>query len=163
MKVGQKSSELAYDILRRLKFDNDTIDKVTKLVLYHDYGIAGDIGIRSFRRFLAKLGVDEFEDFLMIRDADRLGQSDYNQDKKKENIAKLKTMYDKVIAENQCLTIKDLKISGKDLIKLGMKPGRELGTILKNLLEQVLDEPKLNQKEKLLELAKNMIKERKNF
>ncbi|MBQ9278792.1 MAG: polynucleotide adenylyltransferase, partial [Lachnospiraceae bacterium] len=138
-------------------------EKVTKLVLYHDYGIAGDVGIKSFRRFLAKLGIDNFDDFIIIRNADRLGQSDYNQDKKKENIAKLKNMYDKVISENQCLTIRDLKIDGKDLIELGMKPGRELGIVLKSLLEQVLDEPSLNEKNKLLQLAKNMIKEQKNF
>ena len=154
---------MAYDILKRLKFDNETIEKVTKLVLYHDYGIAGDVGIKSFRRFLAKLGIDNFDDFIIIRNADRLGQSDYNQDKKKENIAKLKNMYDKVISENQCLTIRDLKIDGKDLIELGMKPGRELGIVLKSLLEQVLDEPSLNEKNKLLQLAKNMIKEQKNF
>lgn len=159
----EKSSNMAYDILKRLKFDNETIEKVTKLVLYHDYGIAGDVGIKSFRRFLAKLGIDNFDDFIIIRNADRLGQSDYNQDKKKENIAKLKNMYDKVISENQCLTIRDLKIDGKDLIELGMKPGRELGIVLKSLLEQVLDEPSLNEKNKLLQLAKNMIKEQKNF
>ncbi|MBQ9609898.1 MAG: CCA tRNA nucleotidyltransferase [Lachnospiraceae bacterium] len=158
-----KGSKIANDILRRLKFDNETIDKVTKLVMYHDYGISGDVGIKAFRRFLTKLGVENFDDFIIIRNADRLGQSDYNQDKKKENITRLKTMYDEIIDGKQCLAIKDLKIDGKDLIELGMNPGRELGGVLKSLLEYVLDEPELNDRDKLLELAKNMIEEQKNF
>ena len=154
-----KGSKLAYDILRRLKFDNETIDKVTKLVLYHDYGISGNVNIKSFRRFLAKLGVENFDDYIIIRNADRLGQSDYNREIKEKNISELKKMYDEVISQNQCLTVKNLNIDGKDLIALGMKPGKKLGDVLKDLLEKVLDEPDLNKKDELIRLAKNMIKE----
>ena len=57
--------------------------------------------------------------------------------------------------EKQCLQIKDLAINGKDLIELGMKPGKELGEILQYLLEQVLEEPEWNTREQLLKLVKN--------
>lgn len=147
-------SEMAQDILKRLKFDNETIDRVTRLVLYHDYGIGGDLGERSVRRFLARLGTENFEDFITIREADRLAQSDYNQDKKAENFKKLKVICETVIEEKHCLKIADLAIGGKDLIELGMKPGKAMGDMLKYLLEEVLDEPKLNEKDKLIELVK---------
>ena len=153
---------MAKDILKRLRFDNDTIEKVTRLVLYHDYGIGNEIGIKSFRRFLAKLGIENFDDYLIIREADRAAQSDYNQESKIANINSLKAMYETVKKENHCLKISDLAIGGKDLIGLGMKPGKELGDMLNYLLECVLDEPRLNEKEELTELAKRKISEIRN-
>ncbi len=146
-------SGLARDIMKRLKFDNDTTARVERLVLYHDYGIGGEIGIKSVRRFLAKLGMENFDDFMAIREADRLAQSDYNQEYKIENIKKLKTMYETVKNENPCLKIADLAIDGNDLMKLGMKPGKSMGDMLKYLLDEVLDEPKLNEKNKLIEMV----------
>ena len=150
-------SDLARIVLRRLKFDNETVDKVVRLVLYHDYGIGGQIGEKSVRRFIAKLGIENFNDFITIREADRLAQSDYNQNIKAENVKKLKGVCEKVINEKQCLKISDLAIGGKDLIDLGMKPGKDMGDMLKYLLDEVLDEPKLNKKEKLTELVKKKI------
>ena len=147
-------SKLARDILRRLKFDNDTIDRVSRLVLYHDYGIGSDIGERSVRRFLAKLGTENFDDFIIIKKADRLAQSDYNQERKLEKENRLKDICEKIIKENQCLKISDLAISGKELIELGMKPGKDMGDMLRNLLETVLDEPDFNERDRLLEIAK---------
>ena len=55
------------------------------------------------------------------------------------------------IEKNQCLTIRDLAVNGSDLIAAGMKPGKEIGETLKSLLELVLDDPKLNNRELLLE------------
>lgn len=158
----KQGMKMAKDILKRLRFDNDTIEKVTRLVLYHDYGIGNEIGIKSFRRFLAKLGIENFDDYLIIREADRAAQSDYNQESKIANINSLKAMYETVKKENHCLKISDLAIGGKDLIGLGMKPGKELGDMLNYLLECVLDEPRLNEKEELTELAKRKISEIRN-
>ncbi|MBQ8913775.1 MAG: CCA tRNA nucleotidyltransferase [Lachnospiraceae bacterium] len=152
-------SKMAQEILKRLKFDNETIDRVVRLVLYHDYGIGGEIGVKSVRRFLAKLGKENFEDFITIREADRLAQSDYNQSYKVENTSRLKSIYEMVVRENQCLKISDLAIGGNDLMELGMKPGKAMGDMLKYLLDAVLDEPGFNSRDKLLELAKKKIYE----
>ena len=154
-KIG---SEMAKEILRRLKFDNETIERTTRLVFYHDYGIGGDLGIKAFRRFLAKLGTENFSDFIAIREADRLAQSEYNQDKKLASINNLKKMYETVVSEKQCLKIADLAIGGKELIELGMKPGKDMGDMLHELLEEVLDEPGLNSKEYLLNMAAKKMK-----
>ena len=152
-------SKMAHDILRRLKFDNDTVDKVTKLVMYHDYGIGSELGLKAFRRFLAKLGTENFDDYITIREADIKAQSDYNLESKKESIESFKKMYEIVVSENHCLKIADLAIDGKVLIELGMKPGRAMGEMLHYLLECVMDEPPLNNRETLINLVRSKLEE----
>ena len=150
-----RSEKMANEILRRLKLDNNTIDRVKRLVLYHDYGIAdNELNIRAFRRFLAKLGTEHFEDYITIRKADMAGQSDYNLEARRHAIDNMKEMYRIVVAENQCLRISDLAIGGKELIELGMQPGRRMGETLKYLLDRVIDEPELNSVEKLTAIVK---------
>lgn len=153
----KKSAEMARVILRRLKLDNHTIDAVCNLVLNHDYGISGDgLGIKSFRRFLRGLGKDNFEDFITLRKADMAGQSDYNLESRSRSVSEMERMYGIVVEEQQCLRISDLAIGGRDLIGLGMKPGRDIGNMLNMLLERVLDEPELNNREQLLQLVKSL-------
>lgn len=158
-----KSEEMARIILRRLKMDNITVSRVCNLVLYHDYGITGAEddnpagSSRAFRRFLTKLGADNFSDFIAIRKADMAGQSDYNQARRQQTVRNMEDMYRLVTEEKHCLRISDLAIGGKDLIVLGMKPGAELGRVLRELLELVLDTPELNTKEQLTALAARMI------
>ncbi len=154
----KKSAKMANVILRRLKLDNHTIAAVCNLVLNHDYGISGDgLGIRSFRRFLASLGKDNFEDFIALRKADMAGQSDYNLESRNRAVNEMEEMYRVVMEEQQCIRISDLAISGRDLIGLGMKPGRDIGNMLNMLLERVLDEPEQNSRERLLQLAKSFM------
>ena len=153
------SAKMARDILHRLKFDNDTIDRVHRLVLNHDYGLSGDgPGIKSFRRFLSTFGAEHFPDFLVIRRADMAGQSDYKLEKRESMLKKLSDMYTEVMEKEQCLNLSDLAIGGKDLIACGMAPGRKMGETLKSLLELVLEEPERNTREQLLEIAKQLNK-----
>lgn len=151
------SKQMANTILRRLKLDNHTISAVQTLVLNHDYGISGNIGIKAFRRFLGKLGIDNFDDFVMLRKADMAGQSDYKLAEKTATIESLQEMYETVVREKQAIGISDLAITGKDLIAMGMKPGRELGQVLHELLEHVLDVPEDNTSEILLSMANKLI------
>lgn len=153
-----RGEKLAQAVLRRLKLDNNTIHSVCRLVLYHDYGISGDeLNMCAFRRFLAKLGMEYFNDYIIIRKADMAGQSNYNIDRCRQAVADMEEMYNTVIAENQCLKLSDLAIGGKELVQLGMKPGREMGELLKYLLDRVIDEPKLNDASKLTDIAMEQI------
>ena len=68
------------------------------------------------------------------------------------------SLYRKIKEEQNCLSLKDLAVSGKDLIEAGMKPGKEIGEVLKLLLEEVLEEPEKNQKEYLLGQVKKVYK-----
>ena len=61
-----------------------------------------------------------------------------------------------MLEKNQCVSLKNLAVTGSDLIAAGMKPGRELGEVLQRLLDLVLDEPARNNKEQLLTEAKNI-------
>ena len=159
--AGEKKAKT---ILRRLKLDNNTISEVCRLVKYHDYGM-DKVGIKAFRRFLGKLGIENFANYIELRKADIGSQSDYNIEKKRESIISLEKMYDEVIDNDQCISLKDLRITGSDLISMGLKPGRNIGMILSTLLERVLDEPKLNDEETLRAMALmliNKIKEEKS-
>ena len=146
--------DMARSVLKRLKFDNVTIDRVKRLVYWHDYGMGELPKLRSFRKALNKMGADLFEDYTYIKRADILAQSDYHREDKLNNLEKLKEYYKEIMDKQQCLTIKELAISGKELMELGMKPGPQIGDVLKNLLDKVLDEPELNEREQLIKLVK---------
>lgn len=149
--------ELAGRILKRLKFDNATIARVKRLVYWHDYGMGELPGIKSFRKSLSKMGPDLFEDYVVLKRADILAQSDYMREEKLANLKELETYYEQVRKEKQCLTLKELKITGTDLIAMGMKPGKEIGVTLSKLLELVLENPELNNRETLLSLTTSFI------
>ena len=145
--AGEK---MAAAILKRLKFDNDTIDKVRRLVRYHDLKIENNA--KSVRRAVNYIGEDIFPLLFSVKYADIMAQSAYLREEKLSELEKLKSVYDRVIAEKDCLSLKDLAVTGSDLIAVGMKPGREIGLTLHKLLEVVLEEPEHNHKEYLLSL-----------
>lgn len=149
--------DMAGEVLRRLKFDTATIDRVKRLVYWHDYGMGELPGRKSFRRALNKMGMDLFEDFTYIKRADILAQSDYHREDKLKNLEILEEYYKEVVEQEQCVTVRDLAVSGKDLIEIGMKPGPELGEMLNILLDKVLDDPELNERDVLIDLAKARI------
>ena len=143
------SADLAEDILKRLKFDNDTIHKVTKLVYYHDYRIEPEK--KTVRRAIHKIGEELFPLLLSVERADLLAQSEYQREEKCERLEKLQILYREILQEKQCLSLKDLAVNGSDLIRAGVTPGKEMGGILERMLELVLDEPDKNRKDYLLE------------
>lgn len=143
-----ESEALAKKILRRLKFDNDTIQKVTKLVCYHDYRMPATA--KNVRRAMNKIGEELFPYYMEVRRADVLAQSMYEREEKIRNLDEIEAIYEKIIAEKQCVSLKSLAVTGRDLIAMGMKPGKEIGEKLQELLELVLEDPTLNTKEELL-------------
>lgn len=146
------SEELAKAILRRLRYDNDTIAKVSRLVLYHDYRM-GD-GRKGTRKAMCKVGEDLFDMLLELQHADILAQSDYGREEKLENLSRVRKDVEAIRAQSECVSLKTLAVTGNDLIHAGMKPGKEIGETLTRLLEVVLENPERNTKEELLELVK---------
>ncbi len=142
------SEEMTRDILKRLKFDTDTLVMTARLVRNHDKKIEPDR--KSLRRRMAKVGADLFPAMFDVKEADIAGQSDYLREEKLHAIALLREAYVQVIADGDCVTVKDLAVNGKDLIREGIVPGPELGAILTKLLELVVEEPDKNTKEYLL-------------
>lgn len=145
-----KSADMAKQILRRLKFDNDTTNTVVKLVQYHDYRMPAEP--KNVRRAMNKIGVELFPYYLEVRKADTLAQSEYKQEEKLQNISEIGDCYQEILKRGECVSLKTLAITGNDLIAEGMQSGKEIGEVLKRLLEMVIEHPEYNTKEKLLQL-----------
>lgn len=149
-----KGAEMTKAILRRLKFDNDTLHKVVKLVQYHDYRMPAKP--YNVRRAMNKIGEELFEDYLEVRRADVLAQSMYQRVEKLQNLKDIQVCYEEILSKDECVSLKKLAVTGSDLIADGMRPGKELGDMLQKLLEIVIEHPEYNTRGKLLELRKTL-------
>ena len=150
-----EGEKMARTILRRLKFDNDTTDKVCNMVRNHDD--RPEINPRNIRRLIIRVGKDNFEDLLAVKRADCLAQSMYHREEKLAYIDEMEQAYHQILADEDCLAIKDLKISGKDLLEMGVPQGQKIGEILKAIFAEVVDDPTLNDRDYLLNKAKDML------
>lgn len=144
------SEEIAQKVLRRLRFDNDTIHKVKTLVYWHE--CPWDCTPASVRRALHKIQPELFPLLLKLRRADIMAQSDYKREEKLARLVKIESIYKEIMEKQECISVKMLAVSGKDLIEAGMKPGKEIGDTLDRFMEIVLEEPEKNTKEYLLSL-----------
>lgn len=152
---ARAGEETARRILRRLKFDNDTMDKVCRLVLYHDYGNSVIPDGQSVRRAVNRVGEDIFPMFLAVKRADLAAQSDYRRQEKAERLEAWESGYREIVTRRECVSLKTLAVTGRDLIEAGMKPGRQMGETLQELLEIVLADPACNTREYLLSRLKD--------
>ena len=146
------SERMASDIMHRLKFDNDTMNAVKLLCKNHDLEITEDN--KHVRRAMNKLGTDNFGKLLMVKRADCMAQSDYKREEKLASLDNLTSIYNEIVNAGECVCMKDLAVCGRDLIDLGIKPGPAMGAILDELLNKVIDDPALNDREVLLEIVK---------
>ena len=149
---GPAGEKMASAILRRLKFDNDTISKVCRLIRWHDDRPAPDMC--SVRRAVNRIGEDIFPLYLEVQRADMLAQSAYKREEKAARLEGVNECYRKILEEGQCVSLKSMAVKGRDLIAAGYAPGPELGEILDRLLEHVLEHPEDNEKDRLLALLK---------
>ncbi len=141
-------------ILERLRFDNDTIERVANLIRHHmfvyDVGAVTPAGVR---RLLARVGPANMEDLIALRVADRLGSGVPKA--QPYRLRHFQYMVERV--QNDPLSVKMLKINGHDLMEiLQIKPGPKIGAMLDVLLAEVIEEPAKNTKEKLAERAKEL-------
>lgn len=150
---AKKGEEISRVVLKRLRMDNDTINKVSRLVLYHDYinGIVPDG--KTVRRAVHKVGEDLFPSLLLAARADIQAQSSYKREEKLANLRAWEDCYQEILQAEECLSLKDLAVNGKDLINAGIPPGKKLGAILDSLLLEVLDNPEKNVRDYLLSQA----------
>ena len=152
------SEVIARDVMQRLKFDNDTIKKVTRLVCFHDYRVEATPA--NVRRAMNRIGVDLFPYYLAVRLAGVKAQSSYRRREKIENIVAMRKYYQEAIIKEECVTLRQLAVGGRDLMALGMKPGVEIGRMLSELLEYVIDHPEENDKKKLCEYVNKKISQK---
>ena len=134
--------------LRGLKYDNETVARVKALVQWHDIRFAPDK--KSVRRLMSRMGEDLFADFLRVYRADTMAKSAYAKEKILPLLDKTEALAEEILAQKECLTLKQLAVGGGDLIAAGMKPGPQMGRELSRLLGLVLDDPRRNTREYLL-------------
>ena len=156
-RIGAK---LTQEIMTRLKFPNAVIDDVCHLIREHMFNYESNWTVPAVRRFIIRVGQEHLEDLFDLRLADMYGMHNQKIEYKySAAIALLVELKDRIAVElekNNALSLKDLAINGNDLIAAGFEKGKKLGIILNHLLDCVIEDPEMNTKEKLLEVAKNM-------
>jgi len=152
------SAQMCREILCRLRYPNAVIENVCHLIKEHMFHYTDDWSDAAVRRFIARAGEENLDDLYRLRRADIFGFSGVNPDYR--SIELLAERINKVLNESRAFSIKDLAVSGNELIQAGIEPGKIMGIILKELLETVLDDPAQNSKEILLEIALKIYKER---
>lgn len=149
-------AELTSEILHRLRFDNDTIRMVKALVWYHERRYDGNR--RSLRRLVSKVGAEVMPYLFLLQKADVLAQSDYNKNEKLQRIEEAHRMFEEILREKEPVSIRELAVSGREIIGLGVAPGPQVGEILQKLLDVVIDDPGKNYRKQLLTEAQKWIK-----
>lgn len=145
---GSAGERMAHTILRRLKFDNDTIKKVCCLIKWHDLRPLPQE--TEVRKAVYAIGEELFPLYLEVQRADMLAQSEYKRRQKQERLDGVVRLYREIMARGDCVSLKTLAVTGTDLIAAGIKPGKQIGEILERLLKEVLENPRLNEKDMLL-------------
>lgn len=153
----------AKEILRRLKFDNDTIHAVSHLVEMHDIRYADcekAVKERSMRRAIMRIGKEYLTLLFLLQEADLNAQNPALLPDKLRQLNEAKQLAQQILAKEQCVSLKDLAVNGSDLISAaGMKPGREIGDVLAKLLDYVIEHPEKNNREDLLRYAAGLRRE----
>lgn len=139
---AEVSAQMADKICRRLKFDNDTREKVVTLVRYH--GLTMDDTPAGVRRGIMTVGKDLFPLLMEVKTADGAAQSDYRRTEKKAQADRWTARYREILSRGDCISLDKLAVRGGDLIAAGMKPGRAVGETLGKMLEDVVEHPEHN-------------------
>lgn len=145
-----ESERITKTILKRLKASNEDIFTISHLIRNHMFNYTSSWSDSAVRRFMNRVGIEYIPLLFQLRLSDQIaisGKPDY------ESIGELEGRIDKILKDNCALKLKDLKLDGNDIMKLFNVKGVIVGNILNYLLEQVLEDPLLNEKEKLEKLA----------
>lgn len=146
----QKSAVLAEKVLTRLRFDNAGKERIVRLVRYHDTPITASC--KRIKRLLYRHGEEELRQLMELQRADTLGQSILCR----HRLAVLDeagAMLEEILREENCFSLKDLAVDGKDMMALGLT-GREIGRMLQKCLDAVLDERIANDRPALLDFVR---------
>ena len=149
------SARLADEMLRALKFDNKTRERVVLLVERHDVQLPprGQV----IRRWLSRLGPEAFFQLLEGKRADNMGQAPEKVRDRLAELDEIRAKAEQILADRQCLTLKDLAVDGRDVIAAGIEPGPEVGRVLEGLLERMLSGEIPNERETLMAILRSNI------
>lgn len=151
---GGLSKAVTKRVMERMRFDTKTREEVCTLVLYHDSII--EPTEKTVRRWLNKVGEETFRRLLWIRFADIEAHAPDTQVSRILKTERIMEIFNKIVEDNQCFSLKDLQVNGGDLIEIGYQQGRRIGDVLKYLLDEVIDGSLQNDHDILIEEAKRL-------
>lgn len=149
------SSEIASNVLCRLKYDKSTTEMVKTLILYHDEEIQPTM--KNVKRWLNKLGESILKKLLEVKKANIKSKKHIYEEDRLNIINQVEFILGEILSKNLCFALKDLAVNGEDLINIGINKGKKIGEILNELLSMVIDEELENEREKLLYYVKTEI------
>lgn len=149
------SAEMAKDILQRLHFDNETIEVVSVLIRHHDsrYTVGLEHGWAGLRRLINRVGVERMPLLFALQRGDIGGHNPELVAGMYPMVDAMEDAYRQVVARQECISLKQLAVGGKELMALGIPSGPVIGELLKGLLEHVWQQPEANTRECLLPMA----------
>ncbi len=153
---GLVSVKIVNEVFTRLKFDNKSIKKVTRLIKDHDYRIP--LNEKGIRKAISKIGDDIFLDLLKVQRADDSAKSKKAKEGYLEKNKEIERIYHEIKKKGQCISKEEMNIDGKDLINIGIEQGKDIGETLDYLFKVVIDRPEKNKRDILIEEAKRKMK-----
>lgn len=144
---GKVGAEKVRSIVRELKFSNQEIKSITELVEIHDRQIETK---KSLKVLISKLGIEQIRRLIILKQSDMNAQSSFKKQSKVGSLMQVMLWLSEIERDNEACSLSDLKITGQDLIDMGIKPGKRIGEVLKHCLDKVLSEEVSNDRVSLI-------------
>jgi poly(A) polymerase/tRNA nucleotidyltransferase (CCA-adding enzyme) len=156
-----RSSDIAAAVLERLRFPTAVVRDVAHLVGEHMFNYTEEWSDAAVRRLIARVGEQHIDALIALRRADQAGMCPGDADAYPQGLALFARRVRAVLEGAKALTLRDLAVDGKDVMeRLQIRGGPAVGKVLGELLEAVLEDPALNERERLLQIAERMYRER---
>ncbi len=156
-----RSSEIATAVLERLRFPVAVVHDVVHLVGEHMFNYTEEWSDAAVRRLAARVGEGHLDALIALRRADQAGMCPDNAGGYPQRLAEFAARVREVLEGAKALTVRELAVDGRDVMeRLGIAPGPAVGAVLAQLLETVLDDPSLNERERLLGISERVYRER---
>lgn len=153
------SEKIAFKAMTDLRYDNKTIERVCKLVKYHDYDLLPKK--TAIKRLINKIGEENIELWVKVKIADILAQNPKYAEGRLRILFEIENLVNTIKLNNECFSRKNLNISGNDIMKtFNLSSGKSIGCLLEKLVEVVILDPSINDKDTLLKIVQDIIEER---
>jgi tRNA nucleotidyltransferase/poly(A) polymerase len=150
----QESARIAAEILLRFRYPRAVVERVRHLVGEHMFHYEENWKDAAVRRFIIRVGEEYLGPLYQLRRADAYAAAGLVPPP--DFLLPLQHRVEKVLSESRALSLKDLGVTGRDLMALGIPQGKHLGLILRELLEAVVEDPELNTPDRLLDIAEKI-------
>lgn len=149
---AEAGAVIAENVLKRLKFDKAAQRDIVALIRGHSlYPALSD---EAVRRAVVRLSPRLFPLFMTVKRSDIRGQNEEVQQEKLKYMDQVEEIYQRILQRGDCLSLRELAVTGDDLMEAGVSKGKQMGEILDKLFDEVLQDPALNRRDYLMKRAR---------